>query len=236
MKHVLSIAKKELRGYFLSPVALIFLGAFLFLSMATVFVFKGFFARGVADVRPLFSLLPVYLIFLSAAVTMRLWSEEQKMGTLEVLLTLPVKVHQLVIGKFLGALGLTVLALLLTLSVPVTVSMLGDLDWGPVMGGYMAAVLVAGAYLAIGVFVSSLTDNQIVSLMLTVVVCGAFYIVGEDWITSQVGTRPAELLAALGTGARFESIQRGVLDLRDLVYYLGIIAAFLGLNVYVLKT
>jgi ABC-2 type transport system permease protein len=235
VKHVLSIARKELRGYFLSPVALIFLGAFLFLSMATVFVFKGFFARGVADVRPLFALLPVYLIFLSAAVTMRLWSEEQKMGTLEVLLTLPVRVRDLVLGKFLGALGLTALALLLTLSVPVTVSMLGDLDWGPVVGGYMAAILVAGAYLAIGVFVSSLTDNQIVSLMLTVVVCGALYIVGEDWITSQVGTRPAELLAALGTGARFESIQRGVLDLRDLVYYLGIIAAFLALNVYVLQ-
>ena len=105
MNHVLSIARKELRAYFLSPIALIFLTAFLFLSLATIFVFKGFFARGIADLRPLFSLLPVYLIFLCSAVTMRLWSEEQKMGTLEVLLTLPVKVHHLVVGKFLGEIG-----------------------------------------------------------------------------------------------------------------------------------
>lgn len=236
MSHVLSIAKKELRAYFLSPIALIFLGAFLFLSLATVFVFKGFFARGIADVRPLFSLLPVYLIFLSAAVTMRLWSEEQKMGTLEVLLTMPVKVHHLVLGKFLGALGLTAVALILTLGVPITVSLLGDLDWGPVVGGYLAALLLAGAYLSIGTFVSSLTENQIVALMLTVVVCGAFYLVGEDFITSQFGNRPAEVLAAIGTGARFESIRRGVVDLRDLLYYVGIVAVFLSLNTYVLMS
>lgn len=236
MNHVLSVARKELRAYFLSPIALIFLGAFLFLSLATVFVFKGFFARGIADVRPLFALLPIYLIFLSAAVTMRLWSEEQKMGTLEVLLTLPVKVHHLVLGKFLGALALTAVALTLTLGIPITVSMLGDLDWGPVIGGYLAALLLAGAYLSIGTFVSSLTENQIVSLMLTVLLCGAFFLVGEDWITSQVGNRPAEVLAAFGTGARFESIRRGVIDLRDLIYYLGIIIGFLALNTHVLNS
>lgn len=236
MNHVLSIARKELRAYFLSPVALIFLGAFLFLSLATVFVFKGFFARGIADVRPLFALLPIYLIFLSAAVTMRLWSEEQKMGTLEVLMTLPVKVHHLVVGKFLGALALTAIALVLTLGVPVTVSLLGDLDWGPVIGGYVAALLLAGAYLSIGTFISSITENQIISLMLTVLLCGAFFLIGEDWITNQVGNRPAEVLAALGTGARFESIRRGVIDLRDLIYYLGIIIGFLALNSYVLSS
>lgn len=234
MNHVMSIAKKELRAYFLSPIALIFLGAFLLLSLATVFVFKGFFARGIADVRPLFALLPVYLIFLTAAITMRLWSEEQKMGTLEVLLTLPVKVHHLVLGKFLGALALTAVALVLTLGVPITVSLLGDLDWGPVMGGYVAAILLAGAYLSIGTFVSSITENQIVALMITVLVCGVFYVVGESWITNQVGNGPAEILTALGTGARFESIRRGVIDLRDLVYYLGIIIGFLSLNTYVL--
>lgn len=235
MSSILSIAKKELRAYFLSPVALIFLGAFLFFTLLTFFGYETFFSRGVADVRPLFKWLPILLIFLGGALTMRLWSEEQKLGTLEVLLTLPVRTHELVVGKFLAALALVAVALALTLGVPITVSMLGDLDWGPVIGGYVGALLVAGAYLAIGLCISSLTDNQIVALISTCLICGLFYAVGAEWVTGSVGAGSAEILSAVGTGSRFESVRRGVLDIRDLAYYASIIVTFLALNTVILK-
>ncbi len=235
MNDILAITKKELRAYFLSPIALIFLGTFLFVTLFTFFWVEQFFARNIADVRPLFSWLPVLLIFLCSALTMRLWSEEQKTGTLEVLLTLPVRISDLVLGKFLASLILVAVALFLTLGLPITVSMLGDLDWGPVVGGYLAAILVAGAYIAIGLWVSSMTENQIISLIASVILCGAFYLLGSDVIAQAFGNRGAEIMADLGTGSRFESIRRGVLDLRDLIYYAGLIATFLTLNVLSLR-
>ncbi|MEQ9499007.1 MAG: Gldg family protein [Deltaproteobacteria bacterium] len=234
MSHILSIAKKELRGYFLSPVALIFLGLFLLTTLGRLFN-GGFFARGIADIRPLFELLPVSLIYLCSALTMRLWSEEEKLGTLEVLLTMPVEKHRLVLGKFLAALALTAIALVLTFSVPVTVAMLGPLDWGPVIGGYVGAVLMAGAYLAIGMFFSSITSNQIVALTVSTLVCSILFLVGEPIVVDNVGNNTAELLTAIGTGSRFRSILRGVLDIRDLVYYVGIVVVFLGLNTLLLR-
>lgn len=235
MNHVMSVARKELRAYFLSPVALLFLGTFLFVTLFTFFWVEQFFARNIADIRPLFSWLPVLLIFLCSALTMRLWSEEQKVGTLEVLLTLPVKAWQLVLGKFLASLGLVGVALVLTFGVPVTVSMLGDLDWGPVVGGYVASILLAGAYLAIGLWISSQTENQIVSLIVSVVVCSLMYLLGSEVLAESAGSWGSELLLKLGTGSRFNSITRGVLDLRDLVYYLSLIVVFLALNVLSLK-
>lgn len=234
MNHVLSVAKKELRAFFMSPVAFIFLGAFLLVTLVTFFYVEGFFARNVADIRPLFAWLPVLLIFLASAITMRQWSEEQKLGTLEVLLTLPVKVHHLVIGKFLAALGLVVVALVLTLGVPVTVSMMGDLDWGPVIGGYIGALLLTGAYIAIGLCISSMTENQIVALIVSAVVCAVFYAVGAEFVVGSLGQDWSSALSAFGTGARFESVRRGVLDLRDLLYYAAIIVSFLALNTVLL--
>lgn len=235
MSHVLSVARKELRAYFLSPIALIFLGTFLFVTLFTFFWVEQFFARNIADVRPLFAWFPLLLLFLCSALTMRLWSEEQRAGTLEILLTLPVKAYQLVLGKFLASLGLVGVALVLTFGVPITVSFLGDIDWGPVIGGYVASILLAGAYLAIGLWISSQTENQIVSLILSVVVCSLLYLLGSDVLTQAVGNEGAEILAALGTGSRFDSITRGVLDLRDLVYYLSLIVVFLSLNVLSLR-
>ena len=145
MKHILAIAKKELRAYFLSPIALIFLGSFLLITLFAFFTSSQFWLRNLADARPLFNSLPVVLIFLVGALTMRLWSEEQKLGTLEILLTMPVKVRDLVLGKFLAGLALVALALALTIHVPVIVSMHGDLDWGPVIGGYIGALLLASS-------------------------------------------------------------------------------------------
>ena len=140
---ILSITRKEIRSYFLSPVAVIFLGVFLLITLFTFFTQSRFFIRGIADVRPLFEWMPILLVFLVSAVTMRQWSEEQKMGTLEVLLTLPLKTSELVLGKFFAGFALVSVALALTLPLPFTVAELGPLDSGPVIGGYVAALLLA---------------------------------------------------------------------------------------------
>ncbi|MCU0509569.1 MAG: Gldg family protein [Anaerolineae bacterium] len=231
MKQTLSIARKELAAYFGSPMALIFVGAFLAVTLFAFFWVDTFFARGIADARPLFRWMPVLLIFLVAALTMRQWSEEQRGGTLEVLLTLPVSKVQLVLGKFIAVMALVALALALTLFLPITVAILGPLDWGPVIGGYLAALLMAAAYAAIGLFVSSRTDNQLVALILTVIIGGAFYLIGSPGVTDFAPGALGDILRGLGAGSRFESIERGVIDLRDLIYYGSITGIFLTLNV-----
>jgi len=232
MKQIWAVTRKELSAYFGSPMALIFIGAFLLVTLFSFFWVEGFFARNLADVRPLFRWMPVLLLFLVAALTMRQWSEEQRAGTLEVLLTLPVRRLDLVLGKFLAVMILVALALALTLFLPLTVTLLGPLDWGPVIGGYLAALLLAAAYAAMGLFVSSRTDNQIVSLILAVLLGGAFYVVGTSGFTGLLGESVAEILRAVGTGSRFESIERGVVDLRDLIYYLSLSGIFVTLNVF----
>ncbi len=235
MKQILAITRKEVNSYFGSPMALIFLGAFLAVTLFTFFWIETFFARGVADVRPLFRWMPLLLIFLVAALTLRQGSEEQRSGTLEVLLTLPARPAQLVIGKFLAVMTMVLTALILTLPLPLTVAALGNLDWGPVVGGYLAALLLAAAYAAIGLFVSSRTDNQIVALILTVLLAGLFFLVGTGGVLDFVRGGVADLLRAIGTSSRFESIERGVIDLRDLIYYLSLTGIFLVLNIFSLE-
>ena len=235
MKQLLSITGKELKAYFGSPMAAIFIGAFLLSALFSFFWVEIFFARNIADIRPLFRWMPLLMIFLVAALTMRQWSEEQKMGTLEVLLTLPVRLSQLVLGKFLAVLTLVAIALTLTIGLPVTVAILGDIDWGPVFGGYLGALLMAASYIAIGLYVSSRTDNQIIALILTVLLCGILYLLGSNGLTSFMGNETGEIFRAVGTGSRFVSIERGVIDVRDLVYYLSLAGFFLFLNVVSLE-
>jgi ABC-2 type transport system permease protein len=235
MNNILRIARKEFSGFFSSPVGFIFLGAFLAVTLFVFFWVETFFARNIADVRPLFEWIPLLLIFLVAAITMRMWSEERRAGTLEFLLTLPVESHQLVLGKFFACLGLVVVALALTLFLPISVSLLGPLDWGPVVGGYLATIFLAAAYAAIGLFVSARSANQIVSLIVTAVVCGFFYLLGSDVLTGLFGNRAAEFLKLLGVGSRFDAITRGVIDLRDIYFYLSLVAVFLALNVFTLE-
>lgn len=230
MNALLTIARKELRALFQSPIAIIFLSVFLVLTLFLFFTQARFFSRNLADVRPLFEWLPLLLIFLVSAVTMRSWAEERKAGTLEVLLTLPIRTLDLVLGKFLAGMALVALALLFTIPLPFAVWLLGPLDWGPVIGGYFAALLLAAAYMAIGLCVSARTDNQVVALMVTLVLGGLLWLVGTDTVTSFFTVDTGELLRAFGTGSRFESIERGVLDLRDIAYYLSITAFFLVLN------
>ncbi len=235
MKTVLQVARKEFGGFFATPVAFIFFGSFLLVTLFIVFWLETFFARNIADIRPLFSWMPALLIFLCAALTMRMWSEERRSGTIEFLLTAPVSPTALVLGKFLAGLALVAVALALTLPLPVTVSFIGPLDWGPVGAGYLATFFLSAAYLAIGLFISVRSDNQIISLIGTVLACALFYLPGSQVLTSLVGNRAAEILRLLGSGSRFDSITRGVIDLRDLYFYFSICASFLALNVYGLE-
>jgi ABC-2 type transport system permease protein len=235
MGEIMRVARRELAAFFGSPVAYIFIGTFLAVSLFVFFWVDAFFARNIADTRPLFEWMPILLVFLCAALTMRLWSEERRAGTLETLLTLPVAAPKLVLGKFLAALALVSVALALTLPLPVTVSLLGPLDWGPVIGAYLATLLLAAAYIAIGLFVSSRTDNPIVALIGSTLVCAIFYLIGSSALTTLVGHSGGEFLRLLGSGARFESITRGVIDLRDLYYYLSLVGVFLALTVYSLE-
>src|SRR5690606_21097014 len=149
-------------------------------------------------------------IFLCSTLTMRLWSEERRSGTLEHVLTQPVPLWQFVLGKFAGCLVLLLVALAVTLPLPLTVSILGELDWGPVLAGYIATLLLGAAYLSIGLFVSARADNQIVSLIAAVALCGLFWVIGNPLVTNFFGNDGAQLLRQLGTGARFDAITRGV--------------------------
>ncbi len=236
MHNVLRIARKELSSYFSSPAAFIFIGVFLAVLLFIVFWVERFFARNIADVRPLFDWMPVLLIFLISAMTMRMWSEERRSGTLEFLMTTPVSPLQLVLGKFLACFILIAIALALTLPLPITVSMIGSLDWGPVFGGYLATLALAAAYISVGLFVSARTDNQVVSLIVTTLVCGIFYLIGSNALTTLFGNEGGEILRLIGTGSRFESIERGVIDIRDIYYYLSIFGVFLVLNLYSLES
>lgn len=232
---IFAIARKELALFFGSPIGYLFLLAYLGMTLFVFFWVEAFFARNIADVRPMFEWLPISLVFLSAALTMRMWSEERRSGTLEFVVTVPASAGQFVLGKFLACWVLLGVALILTLPVPVTVAVLGDLDWGPVFAGYLAAMLLGGAYLSVGLFMSSKTDNQIVALILGSFVSGLFYLIGSPFVAELFTNEVGSLLRSLGTASRFESITRGVLDLRDLWYYVSIVGVFLALNVYALE-
>jgi gliding motility-associated transport system permease protein/gliding motility-associatede transport system auxiliary component len=220
-----TVAKKELRGYFNSAVAVIFLAAFLAVTLVTFFWVDKFFARGLTDLRLLFERMPLLMIIVVSALAMRMWSDERRVGTLEVLLTLPVPRWKLVLGKFVAGMLLIAIALGLTLELPITIARMGNLDWGPVFGGYLATLLLAAAYLVIGMCISSATEEGVGAFLGTAFVCAVLYALGfiqSPWAQ------------ALSTGARFESVARGVLDLRDLAYYASIVGVGIAVNVLLL--
>lgn len=225
-----AIARQELAGVFRSPVAAVFVGVFLIVVNLIFFTLSGFFARGLADVRPLFEWLPLLLLVLVSALTMKSWAEETRMGTLELLQTLPLHPASLVLGKFLSNYALVIVALVLTLPLPIMVTSLGPLDWGPVIGGYAASALIGATYVALGLLLSSTTDNQVVALLLTLVWGAFLYLLGHEAMVALVSPQTGELLRAVGTASRFESVERGVIDLRDLAYYAGIIVTLLWTN------
>lgn len=234
-KTIRRVISKELTLFFSSPVAYLFLAAFAAITLFIFFWGETFFARNIADVRPLFEWMPILLIFLTSALTMRMWSEERRSGTLEHVLTQPIPIWRFVFAKFIACMILLTIALVITLPLPITVAFIGDLDWGPVFSGYLATLFLGAAYISVGLFVSARSDNQIVSLISAVAVCGILYLIGSPLITDFFGNTAGEWLRSLGSGSRFSDITRGVIDIRDFVYYASLITIFLALNTYALE-
>lgn len=234
MSTLFRIARKEFGAFFSSPVAFIFLGTFLATTLFIFFWVETFFSRNITELRALFEWMPILLIFLVAAITMRMWAEEHRAGTLEFLLTSPVRPVTLVLGKFLACLFLIALALLMTLPLAVTVSFLGPLDWGPVLGGYLASLFLAAAYISIGLFVSVKSENQIVSLITTSLICGLLYLIGSETLAAFLAIR-AQRSSSCWAAAPLSLHHPRVIDLRDLYYYVAIMGVFLCLNIYGLE-
>ncbi len=234
MKTILTIAKREFSTYFTSPIAYVYLTTFLVLT-SWLFL-RGFFLLGQAQMRSFFGIMPWIFLFFVPAVSMSKWSEERRQGTLEILFTLPILDRDIVIAKFFAGLGLIASALFFTLPLTITVALLGNLDWGPVIGGYIGLLFLGGTYLAIGLVISSLTENQIIAFILGVVVCFFFYVVGTPFATASSGSLLAQAMRYLGISMHFSSIGRGVIDSRDVIYYLSMIGFFLFVNLQVLKT
>jgi ABC-2 type transport system permease protein len=229
MSAAIAIFRKEFRGQFSSPAGFVFLIAFLVLS--TWLFFRVFFIAGQATLRPFFSFMPWLFLFFVPAAAMRAWAEERKLGTDEILLTLPIRDWEAVLGKFLAGLAFLALAIALTFPLAITVSALGEPDPGPMIGGYLGLLLMGAAYLSIALFASSLTENQIVAFIVGITLSFALFIVGEDIVLIAVPQWLAPVLRYVGLGQHFASITRGVIDSRDIVYYLSVIGFFLYLNV-----
>jgi ABC-2 type transport system permease protein len=228
MRNMLIICRKELRIFFDSPIAYIFIIAFL--AFSNWLFFRTFFIVGQISMRDYFFFIPwIFLVFIPA-VTMRLWAEEKKIGTLEVLMTLPVKNHEVVLGKFLASFSFVMIALALSFSLPLTLFFLGDVDSGPIIGGYVGACFLGGAFLAIGLFVSNLAENQIVAFIIAALLSFALFIIGEDIVLATIPNSLVPTFSFLGLGKHFVSLQRGVIDSRDLIYYISVIGFFLFLN------
>lgn len=233
MNRFASIFKKEFFGYFNSPIAYVYL--FVYIGLTNWLFFKTYFLGGQASMRSYFGILPILFLFFVPAVTMRLWAEERKSGTIELLFTLPIRVQDVVLGKFLAAYAFLCVSLLLSLSVPISVAISGDPEWGPIVGGYIGAFLMGGAYLAIGMFVSNLTENQIIAFILGVVVTFILYIMGSPIVTFSMPNFLVPFFTFLGLGNHYESVGRGVLDSRDFAYYLSMMGVFLFLNYYFIE-
>lgn len=226
-----TVAKREWCAFFNSPVAYVFIVIFLVLSGFFTFSVSRLFEAGQADLQSFFFWHPWLYLILVPAVAMRLWAEERRSGTIELLLTLPVTTTQAILGKFLAAWGFLLLGLLLTFPVVATVAYLGAPDFGPILCGYLGSALLAGAYVAVGLFTSALTRNQVISFILAVVIGLFMILAGFPPVTDLMGkvapTWLVEGVTAFSFITHFESLQRGVIDLRDLAYFASVIGFML---------
>jgi len=223
MRQVAQIFKKEFRSYFVSPIAYIVIS--IFLLVTGWFFFATFFMIDQATLRSFFTLLPYIFSFIVPAITMRLFSEELNVGSYEVLLTMPVTFIDIVLGKFLAAVLFIGAMLIPTLSYPICISFLGQLDWGPVAGGYLGALMLGAAYSAIGLFASSLTRNQIIAFIIGVTVCFGLTLV--DKLLFIIPTSLVDYFQYVGADFHFQNIAKGVIDTRDILYFLSV--SFIGL-------
>jgi ABC-2 type transport system permease protein len=238
MSPVMALARRELRSYFVTPVAYVFLVIFLVLAGILTFYAGDFYDRGVADLQPFFVMHPWLYLILVPAVSMRLWAEEAKSGTLELLQTLPLTLWQAMLGKFFAAWFFVGLALLLTFPIWITVNYLGSPDNGIIIAGYLGSWLMAGAFLAIGACLSTLTSSQVVAFILTAVVCVLLILAGQpevlDFFQGAFPRKLVNAVAHLSMLRHFEAIARGVLDVRDVLYFVLTIVAWLAAGVLIL--
>jgi len=223
MRQAIQIFRKEFSSYFVTPIAYIVIA--IFLLVTGWFFFATFFLFGQATLRNFFSLLPIIFSFVIPAVTMRLVSEELNIGSYEILMTMPVTFTSVVIGKFLAAVAFVVAMLIPTLAYPITVSTMGQLDWGPVAGGYLGAVLLGASFCAIGLFASTLTRNQIIAFIIGMAIC--FILTLIDKMLFFLPRSLLGVLAYLGADYHFQNISKGIIDSRDIIYFFSV--CFIGL-------
>jgi len=226
--NIVTMMKRELGGYFTSPIAYVFLVIFLLLTGFFTYTVGNFFERGEASLVSFFTWHPWLYLFLVPAVGMRLWSEERRLGTMELLLTMPVTTWQAIVAKFLASWAFLALALALTFPVVLTVNYLGNPDNGVIMAGYVGSLLLSGAYLAISCMTSALTRNQVISFILSVMICLFLILAGytpvTDLLTRWANPVVVQIIAAFSVMTHFEGFQRGVLDVRDLVFFASLMA------------
>jgi ABC-2 type transport system permease protein len=239
LKNVMAVIKRELGGYFGSPVAYVFIVIFLLLCGFFTFSVSHFYELGQADLRAFFEWHPWIFLFLIPAVAMRLWADEWRTGTIELMLTLPITLKEVILGKFLAAWLFIAIGLFLTFPLVLTVLYLGDPDVGAISCAYLGSFLMAGAYLSVGSMTSSFTRNQVISFILSLVICLFLVLAGWSPVTDVLsGWAPAwivDVVSGFSFMPHFASIQRGVLDLRDLAYYLSVIFFMLFVNGVILQ-
>jgi ABC-2 type transport system permease protein len=223
---MVTIVKRELAGYFVSPVAYVFLVIFLLLTGFFTFTVGSFFERGEASLVSFFTWHPWLYLFLVPAVGMRLWSEERRLGTMELLLTLPIATWQAIVGKFLASWLFLALGLALTFPVIITVNWLGDPDNGIIAAGYVGSVMLAGAYLAVSCMTSALTRNQVISFILSVLILLFLILCGYNPVTDLLNRwaspQVVQIVAAFSVMTHFEAFQRGILDIRDVIFFVSV--------------
>ena len=238
MNRVLAITRRELISYFSTPLAYVFIVIFLVLTSTFTFYLGNFYERGQADLSAFFNFHPWLYLFLVPAISMRLWAEERKSGSIELLMTLPIEPREAVLGKFLAAWVFIALALILTFPIWITVNFLGDPDNGVIFAAYLGSLFMAGGFLAVGAFISATTKNQVIAFILSVVACFGFLLAGFslvlDLFSSWAPQALVDAIASLSFLTHFSNISKGVIDLRDLVYFSLLIVVFLYANTIIL--
>ena len=239
MNLIRALVRRELQSYFATPVAYVFIVIYLVLMGTFTFYLGRFYERGQADLSSFFNFHPWLYLFLVPAISMRLWAEERKTGSIELLMTMPITAWQAVLGKYLAAWAFTGIALALTFPVWITVNYLGNPDNGAILAGYVGSFLMAGGFLAIGACLSATTRNQVIAFVITVVVCFGFLLSGFSLVLDLFsGWAPQVLvdgIASLSFLTHFANISKGVIDFRDLIYFGLLIGAFLYANTIVLQ-
>ena len=239
MINIITIFKRELGSYFATPVAYVFIVIFLIMSGALTFYLGNYFERGQADLSPFFVYHPWLYLFLVPAIAMRLWAEERKTGSIELLMTLPISIGESVIGKFLAAWIFIGIALVLTFPIWITVNYLGNPDNGVIFAAYLGSFLMAGGFLAIGSCISAMTKNQVIAFIITVVICFLFLLAGSalvlNFFKAWVPQNIVDAISSLSFLTHFASLSKGVIDLRDIIYFISLIGFWLYANTIIVE-